>query len=201
MPSWEKELKWLPVGDARNPFLFDVLDCRAACAALKQLTIKETVTQTMSTIEDIIQTSPSPILSPDHIRTNCAININLPAPLVSLAERISSGAGNKWLLQFALRALVARRRWTGQTIHVGEFDCQTASITVTHLASEKLSVFNDATYATAELEFLLKIYLEESQAAFPIPRGLDRNNKTKIALHGWKVHGPIAEFARILPAD
>lgn len=200
MQRWEKELNWLPAGDPRNPFSFEVLDCRAACAALRRLTLSETASPAFAAIEDVVQASASTTLPADPINVPCTIHVGARAPSSGPADRMSSSAGHKWFLQFAGQTLVARRRWTGQTIHVGEFDLQGSGFTVTRLASEKTSVYNDPAYAAAELEFLLKVLLEERRAAFPAPPGLDRNNRTRIALHGWKEHGSLAEFARILPA-
>lgn len=201
MTNWERELNWLSSGDTRNPFPFEVLDCRAACAALELLTIRETTTQSFTAIENIVQSSQSVFPPADAINVNCAIHIKGHDRSSDLAKDTLSGAGHKWLLQFAEQTLVARRRWTGQTIHVGEFFCNDAGLTVTRLASQRQSVFDDFAYAIAEYELLLNVFLGQRRAAFPVPPGLSRADKTKIALHGWKAHGPIAQFARMLPRD
>lgn len=199
MTTWKTDLAWLSTDAPQNPFPFAVLDCRAACAALAQATGPVVESQGLTTIEDIVRTSQSTPLPMDSLSANCSIKIHLHERPSALASFATADHGDKWIFHMLRQNIVARRRWTGQTIHVAEFELDDDLLTVTHIASQKDFVYNSADYAIAEIEFLLRKYLEGARAAFPIPPGLGPRDSVKIALIGWKAHGAIAEFARILP--
>jgi hypothetical protein len=198
MSNWEKDVDWLPAGDPRNPFPFELLDCRAALSAFNQLTSRETASLTFAAIEDLVEASQPSLLPANAVSADHAIKIRLKHPMSELAKAMPSGAGHKWILQFSPQVVVARRRWTGQTIHVGEYSHDGQDLIVTRLTSEREWAYDDFAYAAAEMEFLLKTILEGRLAPFPVPPGLANADKSKIAAHGWKAHGPLAEFARRL---
>jgi hypothetical protein len=199
MMSWHSQLAWLPTDAPQNPFAFAVLDCRAACAALAEATGPIVDSQGLTAIEDAVRSSQSTPLSTDNLSANCSIRIHMREPPSALTSFATAEHGGKWIFHMLPRHIVARRRWTGQTIHVAEFELDGDLLTITHVASQKDFVHGSADYAVAEIEFLLRKYLEAAPAAFPIPPGLDEKDSVRIALIGWKAHGTIAEFARILP--
>jgi hypothetical protein len=199
MTSWHSQLAWLPTDAPQNPFAFAVLDCRAACAALAEATGPIVGSQGLTAIEDAVRSSQSTPLPTDHLSANCSIRIHLREPPSTLTNFATAEHGGKWIFNMFPPNHVARRRWTGQTIHVAEFELDGDLLTITHVASQRDFVHGSADYAVAEIEFLLRKYLEGAPAAFPIPPRLDEKDKVRIALIGWKAHGAIAEFARILP--
>jgi hypothetical protein len=199
MSNWKKDVNWIPAGDPRNPFPFELLDCRAALSAFNQLISRETTSLTFAAMEGLVEASQPSLLPANAISADHAIKIRLKHPMSGLAKAMPSGAGHKWILQFSHEVVVARRRWTGQTIHVGEYSLDGQDLIVTRLTSEREWSYDDFAYSAAEMEFLLKTLLEEHLAPFPIPPGLANADKSKIAAHGWKAHGPLAEFARRLP--
>lgn len=199
MTIWQSKLTWLPTDAPQNPFPFAVLDCRAACVALAEATGPIVGSQGLTAIEDIVRSSQSTPLPADSLSANCSIRIHLREPPSALASFANADHGDKWVFHMLPRNIVARRRWTGQTIHVAEFELDGDLLTITHVASQRDFVHGSADYAVAEIEFLLRKYLEGAPAAFPIPPGLGEKDSVRIALIGWKAHGAIAEFGRILP--
>ena len=114
-------------------------------------------------------------------------------PLPAFAER-----GHRWLVEISGHTILAHRRATGQLVHVAEFETRDPGLVVRRLTSGKQFVHGNMEYAIAEMAFLTATYLEGIRRPFPIPPGLRRGETSKIALHGWKAHGVVAEFARLL---
>ena len=175
-----------------------MLDCRNACVALSKSVCVETASDALAAIEKVVEARPPTVAMTDALSVSCAIRIRCRD---GFADRSTSGAlapDHKWLLDLADRTILARRRWTGQTIHIAEFEILSDWMTINRLTYQAHSVYGSWEYAVAEIEFLLKTYVEGAASAFPIPPGLSRDNMQKIALEGWKAHGPIAQFGRLL---
>jgi hypothetical protein len=199
MRNWKEQLTWLRAGAPDNPFVFEVLDCRAACAALALTTANETASEAFSSLEKIVDSSPPAAAIADGLSVSCAIKISRRESLAVRSPFAAKEAGHKWLLDLAEENILARRRWTGQLIHIAEFEALDHHCLIAkRVTSELQSVYENPDYAVAEMEFLLRTYIEEVQWAFPIPPGVTRQEMSKIALNGWKAHGPIAKFARFL---
>jgi hypothetical protein len=198
MTTWKTDVAWLSADEPANPFPFPVLDCRPACAAFAQATDSVVESQSLGAIEALVRSSQPSLLPTDSLSANCSIKIRLNGGPSGLAGFTVAGQGDRWIFHVEGQTIVARRQWTGQTIHVAEFELDDDFLAVTHITSQRDFVYNSFDYAIAEMHFLLKIYLEGARAAFPIPPGLERTNNVKIATIGWKTHGDIAKFARVL---
>ena len=121
MSNWMQRLVWLPAGDPRNPYPFEVLDCRNACVALSKSVCVETASDALAAIEKVVEARPPTVAMTDALSVSCAIRIRCRD---GFADRSTSGAlapDHKWLLDLADRTILARRRWTGQQIHIAEF--------------------------------------------------------------------------------
>jgi hypothetical protein len=197
MANWMEQLSWLLVGNPENPYSFEVLDCRAACAALT-LSQSEMGPEAVASIEQVAQSSPSTLVPAEDLSSACSMSISSSGAPITHHAFTPPGQGHKWLLEIVDQTILARRRWTGQLVHVAEFEVHDARLIIKRLTSERQLVYGNAEYAVAEMEFLLKTYFEGADCAFPIPPGLNRNDTSKIALSGWKAHGPVARFARFL---
>jgi hypothetical protein len=146
---------------------------------------------------DTVVRSP-PMLPPaDSVSATCLISVS-SGPATLPRQLASADQSHNWLLDIGERTILARRRWTGPLVHVAKFERGEDHIVIRRLTSELQFVYGSVEYAVAKIEFLLKTYLEGRTFAFPIPPGLDRHDRAKIALSGWKTHGPIAQFARVL---
>jgi len=198
MASWTEQLaSWLPVGDPDNPYPFEVLDCRAACAALTLAQADGAGSEAITAIEAAVRATASRLAPNDALTTSCLVSV-ATGDFVQPPRPAAPDQGHRWLLEMDEGSILARRRWTGQLVHVAEFEPGNGHIVINRLASERQFVYGSAEYAVAEIEFLLRTYLEGDAPAFPIPPGLNRNDTSRIALGGWKAHGPIARFARAL---
>jgi hypothetical protein len=198
MRNWKEQLTWLRAGAPDNPFAFDVLDCRAACESLALTTANETASEAFASLEKIVESSSPAKAMADGLSVSCTIKISRRESLADHSPFEAKEAGHRWLLELAEENILARRRWTGQLIHIAEFETLDRCSTVKRVTSQLQSVYNSPDYALAEMEFLLRTYIEKVQWAFPIPPGVTRQEMPKIALNGWKAHGPIAKFARFL---
>jgi len=198
MSNWMQRLVWLPAGDPRNPYPFEVLDCRNACLALSESAGVETAPDAVAAIQKTVEALPPTPLMADGSSVGCAITIRCRDGLAEHSKSEALPIGHKWLLDRTDQTILARRRWTGQLIHIAEFEMLDEWLTINRLTYRAPSVYGSWEYAVAEIEFLLKTYVEGAPSAFPIPPGLSRDNTQKIALEGWKVHGPIAQFGRLL---
>jgi len=134
----------------------------------------------------------------DSLSVSCAIRLCCCHNRSNGSRFVVPGIGHKWLLEIAEASILARRRWTGQLVHVAEFEALDECLIIKRLTSQVQSVYGSADYAVAEIEFLLRTYLERAACAFPIPPGLNRREVSRIAVSGWKMHGSIAQFARFL---
>jgi hypothetical protein len=193
MADWTKLLAWLQVGAPDNPCPFEVLDCRAACAALARLQTDLDASEAIEVIEQVTESRPSALASGTSLIVPCSIKVPLPACEPVLAEH-----GHRWRIRISGQAITAHRRSTGQLVHVAEFETHKADIVIKRLISSKQFVYSSSDYAVAEMAFLIQTYLEAKHCPFPIPPGLGRKEMAKIALSGWKAHGIAAEFARFL---
>jgi hypothetical protein len=198
MPDWTKQLTWLSAENSNNPFSFEVLDCRSACAALGGSIRDEVDSIAAASIEAIVEASPAPFAPNDGLTSSCLIVLQSTKGQIESLRAAAVGSGDRWLLQTLDRRVFFRRRWTGQLIHAADFVVNGDNISIEQLTSDRQFVHNSRQYAVAEFEFLLSSYLARQSAAFPIPPQLNRDHVIKIALHGWKTHGSIASFARFL---
>jgi hypothetical protein len=198
MPNWKERLTWLRAGAPDNPFAFEVLDCRAACASLTLTTANETASPPFATLEKAIESSVLSNAIEDGLSVSCELKVSRRIGAADSAAFATKKAGHKWLLEMAEPHILARRRWTGQLIHVAQFEPLDECLLIKQVTSEPQSVYKNPKYAVAEIEFLLRTYIEEALWAFPISPELTRVEMSRIALSGWKAHGPIAKFARFL---
>jgi hypothetical protein len=165
MGSWTEQLAWLPVGDPGNPFPFEVLDCRAACAALTLAQTDGSASEAMTAIDAVVRATPSRLVPADGLSTACLIRVSSSDS--TLARQLASpDQGHKWLLEIGERTILARRRWTGHLVHVAEFERSEGDIVITRLTSERQFVHGSSDYAAAEMEFLLRTYLEARRSRF-----------------------------------
>ena len=198
MSNWMQRLEWLPAGDPRNPLPFDVIDCREACAALAASTRGEAMLDAMQAVERSITDS-----SPRSFIGDSLSPSNLPeirfgsTPPEFLSPRALTATDN-WRLEVDDERIFAIRRWTGQLVHIAQVQSRDGHWIVSNLISQSSAVYGAGDYAAAEMEFLLRSYFERSISAFPAPPGLTRRNMREIALAGWKAHGGIAQFGRLL---
>jgi len=180
-------------GDPANPFAFDVLDCRQTTAAFEATLSQQPGASFVTKIIDETRKNPTTTIPGDLLTAKCSIEIATssletltpPTPLT----------GHRWALTMIGERALLQKLWTGQIIHVADYQVDAQALHFHHLTSDKNAVFNDADYAVAELRFLLQTYLEKKPGAFPIQPGITVENYEKIALQGWKTYGPIAAFA------
>jgi hypothetical protein len=198
MSNWKKRLSWLPPEDPENPYPYEVLDCRAVCATLAFATRNEMASEAVATIEKIVKLSPSARMVGDSLSVSCAIRIHGCYNHSDRSTFVAPTIGHKWLIETAEATILAKRRWTGQLVHLAEFEALDKCLIIKRLTSQSQSVYGSSDYAIAEIEFLLKTYLEGAACAFPIPPGLTRHDRSKIAVSGWRVHGSIAQFGRFV---
>jgi hypothetical protein len=196
MPNWTEGLAWLAVGEPNNPYPTEVLDCRAACAKLTLATEEQSESSAVSAfLSGAPQSSASAIT--ESFDAACAIKIH--ASVCSAGQKsISPVVGHTWRFEILADSIVGRRRWTGQVVHIAEYDAVGEWILIKRVTSRRDLVYQNSDYAIAELEFLLRTYFEGVESAFPIPPGFQRRDTRKIALSGWKRHGSIAKFGRFL---
>ena len=195
MADWKAELVWLAPTDPKNPFDFEALDCRSACAALSRASAPGASAQAISDIETLALRFEPELAPADAIVATCALAIEYPAAAPLFAPR---SPGHRWSLQAGDHRILARRSWTGQTIHAADFRIANGHLLVDRLASDRHAVYDDLGYAVAEFEFLLNSYVARKPWAFPVPPTLRREDRVEIAVSGWTAHGPIATFARMV---
>ncbi len=190
---------WLPIESPDNPFPFEVLDCRATCAALAATIRDDLATNAVASLVTIAEAVGAPTLPPDCVRGDPEIVVPSSAPDQSGPVIAESDVECRWSLRRIDRQFHARRRWTGQLIHVADFVLRDGSVAITGLGSRRDFVHNSFAYAAAEFAFLAETYIGGRLAAFPIPPRLRRDEPEKIAMSGWKTHGSAALFARFVP--
>jgi hypothetical protein len=154
--------------------------------------------EAVASIEQVAQSSLCTLVPAEGLSSACSISVSSSGAPMTHHAFTSPGQGHKWFLGIVEQTILARRRWTGQLVHVAEFETHDDHLIIKRLTSERQLVYGSSEYAVAEMEFLLKTYFEGAHWAFPIPPGLNRNDMSKIALSGWKAHGPVARFARFL---
>ncbi len=194
MADWKAELVWLAPTDPRNPFDFEALDCRSACAAFSRAGAPDANALAVAEIETLALRFEPEMEPVDAIVTACALAIEYPAGAPLFAPR---GPGHRWSLQIEDHRILARRSWTGQTIHAADFRIMDGHLLVNRLVSDRHAVYDDPSYAVTEFEFLLNSYVARKLWAFPVPPTLRREDRVQIAVSGWTAHGPIAAFARM----
>jgi hypothetical protein len=198
MADWTEQLAWLPVGAPDNSYPFEILDCRAACAALTLSQIDVMGSEAVGAIEQAARSMPSVTEPTAGLSAPCSISVATTPDHTPLHVASPSEHGHRWLIEISGQTILARRRSTGQLVHVAEFETRDSSLMIRRLTSGKQFVYGSSQYAIAEMTFLTGTYLEGVRCPFPVPPGLNRNETTKIALGGWKAHGIAAEFARLL---
>jgi hypothetical protein len=195
MPDWAHRLTWLAPRRPPNPFDFEALDCRDACAKFAAASEPGPATRAIVGIENLIRETAPVSPPPDAMRVGIAFSVPCPG-CVRTPNIASPGALHRWFLQERDGRIFARRLWTGQTIHVAGYRVHDELLAIDDLISDRLAVYDDARFAAAEFEFLLNAYVAGATGAFPVPPGLGRDDSAAIALSGWKAYGPIALFAR-----
>jgi len=198
MKDWKTKIAWLSKDDAANPYSFDVLDCRPAVDALEATIASQPGAPLVDKIVEQSRKNPTTVIPGDLLTAKCAITIAVPDP--ETLTLLAPGAGHKWELDIIGQRILARRLWTGQIVHVADFQIENDALIFYQLISDKTAVYSDSTFAIAEIQFLLQTYLERKPGAFPIQPGIDLQDHEKIALQGWKAYGPIACFARVADA-
>lgn len=198
MGDWTKRLTWLRPGDPENPFSVEVLDCRKASAELSRSIEREANTDAAASLGNLAGVLRGEYVSADGITSSCSIVVRSTREQLEALQSLSIGTDDRWRLVAQEDCIFVRRRWTGQTVHVAEFALDDEVLLVKRVTSDRRFAHNSPQYAVAEMEFLLASYLGGQCAAFPIPPHLTRNDVVKIALSGWKAHGPLAAFARFL---
>lgn len=198
MADWTEQLAWLPAGAPDNSYPFEILDCRAACAALTRSQINVTESEAVEAIEHVARSVPSTMIPTAGLSASCSISVATLPDHTPLHATGAARHGHRWLVEVSGQTILAHRRSTGQLVHVAEFETRDSSLMIRRLTSSKQFVYGNTDYAIAEMAFLTGIYLEGACRPFPIPPGLKRSETSKIALGGWKAHGVAAEFARFL---
>jgi hypothetical protein len=197
MPHWAKELAWLSVGSAQNPYPYEVLDCRAACVALSRSIQREAASAALANIEASAAESQELYLPADGFSFRCSIFV--PARHSTIDNLSRTASGDRWLLTTVGTRIFVRRRWTGQVIHAADFTAEPQGVLIEQVISDRQSGHDNKDYALAELDFVLSSCVARASLAFPIPPQFDRNDMARIALYGWQTHGPLARFGRLLP--
>jgi hypothetical protein len=192
MPHWANDLAWLSVGDSQNPFPIEVLDCRAACAALSDISQSEELPNVLAGLGHSEDHDNKQAIV-DGLVTECLIETRVTNE-ISFVEA-SLDEFDRWRLTKKNGLITATRRWTGQVIHLADYEAAGEFLRIRRLSSQNSFVYRDQRYAVAEFTFLVRTYLERRCGPFPIPRGLMRKDSEKIALVGWKTHGSYARFA------
>jgi hypothetical protein len=198
MGDWTKRLAWLRPGNPENPFLVEVLDCRIASAELSRSIGRETNSDAAASLANLAEVLQGEYGSPSGVTSSCSIIVRSTRERLEALQSLSIGTDDRWRLVARDDRIFVRRRWTGQTVHVAEFELDDESLLVKRVTSDPGFTHNSPQYAVAEMEFLLASYLVGQRAAFPIPPHLTHKDVAKIALSGWKTHGPLAAFARFL---
>ena len=201
MTAWMNDIVWLGRGDEANPFAFDVLDCRPAVAALAQAEAPFLSDPHFTRLAEDIGARESASLPHDGIHADCCLQIAAQDFPARPAKLLSSANGDKWTVRVESERIVFTRRRTGQTIHSAEFSREADRVSIRHIASQKEFVQGYPAFAIAQIDFLLKTYIAGQIAPFPIPPALTMAAGAKIAVYGWKTHGPAAKFARALPTS
>jgi len=198
MADWTKQLAWLTPENPRNPYSVEVLDCRLAAAELSRSIERQTNSDATVSLGDFAGAQPVEYALADGITSSCSISLPSTREQLEALKRSSIGPEHRWCLVASEDRIYVRRRWTGQTVHIAEFTLANEILCVQRVTSDRHFAHNNPQYAIAELDFLLASYLARQVAAFPIPPNLTRKDAVKIALSGWKTHGPLAAFARFV---
>lgn len=195
MANWTEGLTWLAAGEPNNPFPTEVLDCRAASAALGLVSSEQLkLAGVDALLDEASQSSALPAIA-DAFDAACALRISL-LDCTGREKPFPAAVRQTWRLELTPASIVARRNRTSQVVHIAQYEAIADYLIVKRVASQRDLTYQNSDYAIAELEFLLRTYLEGSLHAFPIAPGFERDDMKKIALSGWKRHGPAANFAR-----
>ena len=198
MPIWTRRLEWLSPNSPRNPHNFEVLDCREGCLAFAQAIEIEHSADAEAALNRFAQSSASQDIVRESLNSACMIELQIAKDPSALFEAAASDAGHRWRLEYVDGRVFARRRRTGQLVHIIELEIDGRQANVRRVTSQSTYVYRLSEYAVAEIEFVLRTYLEGATPPFPIPPGLTYGDETRIAIAGWKAHGSIAKFARFL---
>jgi len=198
MPNWTSNLAWLAVGDRRNPFPFETLDCRPAHAALCKLSETDELADALAALDGQQAERSGDSAIADGLAIDCLIETRIAPAAAREVGADGSERFDRWRLEASAGVITATRRWTGCDVHRAEYETRGDSLRVRRLTSQNSLVYRDPRYALAEFTFLLRTYFERRLSPFPIPPGLSHDDSRKIALLGWKTHGAQANFAAFL---
>ena len=191
--------EWLASGDPKNPFAFEVLDCRSIALNMMSSTRDPQVAANFlglrhSKASDLAGERPA-----EPMAVSCNFSIACNGPLVDGPIFVAPEMEHKWDLFMHDGRVYARRSWTGNVVHVADAAWMRAGkFSVRTLQSDAGSVFGSPEFAKAQLHFLLRTYLERRLSPFPVPPPQARDEASNIAWGGWSHYGRVAMFGCLL---
>lgn len=192
--DWESKLEWLRVGDAKNPFPDEVLDCRAVALAFTSWSKDPSIANRFVALRS----------------SDGRQYINqLPAGFGEISSQLSFAYGGqhndgpivkastmeqKWDFFAYDNRLYISRSWQGELSFVATLEYGETHVTIDRIYYAPTLVEGQPTLAEHQLQFLVLTYFEKKVVPFPIPKSRPRVPKD-IALYGFSLFGNAAQFA------
>ncbi len=192
--AWISELVWRVASDQENPFGREVLDCRAVALGFTATTSDRKIAESFNRLRaddgrDCVGALPENVLSVD-ADLRFPYNGNREDGVIFMAKEME----DKWDFYAYDSRLYIRRSWTGVLLHVAELRYTNSEVVVEKIHSERGSVFGDADFARAQVNFLIMTHFGNSLIPFPIPPEMPRTERKTIALMGFSSYGRRAQF-------
>jgi hypothetical protein len=198
-PKQQPEPERLAAGDVRNPFPFEVIDCRPIALGAMSTTGDPRVAASFVNLRRSEARELAGKRPAEPVAVNCAISVPCVEPLADGPIFVAPAMEHKWDLYAHNGKVYARRSWTGHIVHVADVEwLASGRLSVRSLECEAGPVFHNPTFAIAQFHFLLSTYLEGRLRPYPIAPPHARDDSKAIALGGWTVYGRAAQFACVL---
>jgi hypothetical protein len=199
--AWIEELVWRKATDEQNPFDHEVLDCRAVALGFTATTSDKSIAESFNRLR--IDDGKSSIgVLPENIFT---VESDLRFPYNGVREDgvifSAREMEDKWDFYAYESRLYIRRSWTGALLHVAELRYTDSEVIVENIHSDRDTVYGDADFARAHVQFLIATHFGSTLLPFPIPPDMPRSERKTIALMGFSSYGRRAQFAHYLKQE
>jgi len=192
---WADELVWLEPGDPKNPFDYEVLDCRSVALGFTAATSDQSIAESFNRLRTDDGRSSVGTLPEDSFSVDADLRFPYNGAREDGVIFFAKEMEDKWDFYAYDSRLYIRRSWTGALLYVAELRYTDSEVIVEKIHSDRETVYENSEYARAHLQFLITTHFGSAQMPFPTPPGIEKSERKDIALIGFSTYGRRAQFA------